>query len=324
MPVRDGGPFLADAVSSILGQTISDLELIVVDDNSRDGAIESLTREDTRLKIIQSEGRRVSAAFNTGLGHASGQFLARMDADDIALPMRIEHQLNYLGGNPGVAICGGCVEIFANHPIAGGNRRYQDWLNNCRSPDAIRRELYIESPIPNPTAFFRREALAELGGYADPDWPEDYDLYLRADAAGMKMGKPEEVLLRWREHGNRLTRTDPRYGLEKFQAAKLHYLAASRLAPETPLLIWGAGPTGALTHDLLQDEGVGVAGFLEIHPRRIGGRKRNLPVYALEHLHADRESFVLVAVGSAGAKEKIRDFMLGVDRIEGEDYLFVA
>lgn len=324
MPVRDGGPYLAVAVSSILGQTIADLELIVVDDHSEDGAIRSLPAHDTRLKRVQSRGRGVSAAFNTGMEHAEGRFLARMDADDIALPQRFEHQLGYFEQNPGVAICGGCVEIFADHPIAGGNRRYQDWLNNCRSPEAIRRELFIESPIPNPTAFFRREALEELGGFSNPEWPEDYDLYLRADASGMKMGKPEEVLLRWREHDNRLTRTDPRYGLEKFQEAKLHYLAASRLTRETPLLIWGAGPTGAMTHDLLQAEGVEVSGFLEIHPRRIGGSKRDLPVYALGHLHDDRESFVLVAVGSAGAKEKIRAFMSGVGRIEGEDFLFVA
>lgn len=324
MPVRNGGPFVAEAVSSILGQTFSDLELIVVDDHSEDDAVYSLPRTDPRLIRVKSSGRGVSAAFNTGMELARGRFCARMDADDIALPGRFRQQLDYLERHPDVAICGACVQIFADEPIAGGNRRYQEWLNNCRSPEAIRRELYIESPIPNPTAFFRREALEQLGGYCDPPWPEDYDLFLRADAAGMKMGKPNDVLLRWREHGSRLTRNDPRYALEKFQAAKLHYLAASRLPTDVSLLIWGAGPTGALTHDLLQAEGVETSGFLEIHPRRIGGRKRSLPVYALEHLHEDRDSFVLVAVGSAGAKEKIRAFMDGVGRIEGEHYLFVA
>lgn len=324
MPVRDGGPFLAQAVSSILGQTFSDFELLIVDDHSEDGAVRALPGDDSRLKVIKSRGRGVSAAFNTGMEQAGGRFLARMDADDIALPMRFEQQLAYLESHAEVAICGACVEIFADHPIAGGNRRYQTWLNDCRTPEAIRRELYIESPIPNPTALFRRRALEKLGGYADPAWPEDYDLFLRADAAGMKMGKPDGVLLRWREHDQRLTRTDHRYSLGQFQAAKLHYLAASRLTADVPLLIWGAGPTGALTHDLLQGEDVEIAGFLEIHPRRIGGRKRNLPVYALEHLHEDDQSFVLAAVGSAGAREKIRAFMSSAGRIEGEHYLFVA
>lgn len=323
MPVRNGGPFLADAVNSILGQTFTDLELVIVDDHSTDDALGSLPG-DKRLQVVKSRGRGVSAAFNTGMQYAGGRFLGRMDADDVALPERFARQLDYFERNPDVAICGGCVRIFADHPIAGGNRRYQAWLNSCRSPETIRRELYIESPIPNPTAFFRREPLEQLGGYGDPGWPEDYDLFLRADAAGMKMGKPDEVLLHWREHGDRLTRTDSRYSLEKFQAAKLHYLAASRLPAHAPLLIWGAGPTGALTHDLLQGEGVEVNGFLEIHPRRIGGRKRNRPVYALEHLRQDRESFVLAAVGSAGVKEKIRAFMDDMGRVEGEHYLFVA
>jgi hypothetical protein len=247
-----------------------------------------------------------------------------MDADDIALPPRLERQVEYLEAHPDVAIAGACVEIFAEGSVQGGNRRYQAWLNGCRDPAAIRRELFIESPIPNPTAVFRAEALRSLGGYADPDWPEDYDLFLRADATGLAMGKPDGLLLRWREHGGRLTRRDPRYALERFQAAKLHYLARHRLADVPSVTIWGAGPTGRLTHDLLIREGVTVAGFLEVHPRRIGGTKRGRPVWPIGRLERDGETFVLAAVGAAGARRRIRAFMEGLGRVEGEDYLFVA
>ena len=116
-----------------------------------------------------------------------------MDADDIALPRRLEKQLSFLSDHPEVDICGACVEIFVDGEgsggrPAGGNRRYEAWLNACRTPDAIQRELFIESPIPNPTAVFRRGALRRLGGYADPAWPEDYDLFLRADRCGMRVG----------------------------------------------------------------------------------------------------------------------------------------
>jgi glycosyltransferase involved in cell wall biosynthesis len=324
LPVRDGGPWLNQAVGSILGQTLEDLELIVVDDHSVDRAVEALDRGDTRLQVVANEGMGVSAAFNTGLARARGAFVARMDADDVALPMRLERQLAYFQAQPGVAICGACVEIFADGGVRGGNRRYQDWLNACRDPATIRRELFIESPIPNPTAMFRAAALQELGGYREPDWPEDYDLFLRADAAGLSMGKPDGVLLRWREHAGRLTRTDERYALARFQAAKLHYLARHRLPANRPLIIWGAGPTGRLTHDLLTAEGVAVAGFFDVHPRRIGGRKRDRPVWPIEHLAQEPAAFVLAAVGSAGAREKIRAFMQRLRRAEGEDYLFVA
>jgi hypothetical protein len=166
--------------------------------------------------------------------------------------------------------------------------------------------------------------LLGLGGYDDPAWPEDYDLFLRADEAGMKMGKPEPVLYRWREHENRLTRTDRRYHHERFQAAKAHYLARYRLRGKAPVIIWGAGPGGRLMHDLLLQEGIGIEGFLEVHPRRIGGRKRGLPVWSIDEIVRLQESFVLVAVGAAGVRPEIREFMQFHGRAEGEDYLFVA
>lgn len=324
MPVRDGGAFLPAAVASVLGQTHRELELIVVDDHSRDGAVDALDRGDARLRVLQSNGQGVSAAFNTGLSQANGAFVARMDADDVALPKRLEIQLAYLSAHPDVALCGGCVELFSDDVLAGGNRRYQAWLNACREPEAIRRELFVESPIPNPTAFFRRQAIEALGGYADPSWPEDYDLFLRADAMGMAMGKPDGVVLRWREHDRRLTRTDSRYALEAFQAAKAYYLARHRLEPGVRPVIWGAGPTGRLTHDLLRAEGRAVRGFLEVHPRRIGGEKRGLPVWPVDWLESHEDAFVLAAVGSAGARARIRAYLEDLDRVEGEDYLFVA
>jgi glycosyltransferase involved in cell wall biosynthesis len=324
MPVRDGGDYLAAAVQSILSQSFSSLELILVDDHSEDTAISSLTLEDPRLVLLKNHGRGVSSAFNTGLAHARGKFVARMDADDLSLPGRIEAQYGYLQEHPEIDVCGTCVDIFAEQGLAGGNIRYQSWLNSCRSPEEIQRGLFIESPIPNPTAMFRRESLLRLGGYLDPEWPEDYDLFLRVDESGMKMGKPPQVLFRWREHEGRLTRTDGRYHPRQFQAAKAHYLARYRLRSNGPVVIWGAGPGGRLMHDLLQQEGVAVKGFLEVHPRRIGGRKRGLPVWSIDEIRHLADSFFLVAVGAAGVRPEIRDFMQLHGRVEGEHYLFVA
>jgi glycosyltransferase involved in cell wall biosynthesis len=324
MPVRDGGAYLAAAVDSILSQSFSPLELILVDDHSVDGAISRLQRDDPRLILVKSSGRGISSACNSGFAAACGDFIARMDADDLSLPGRIEAQYSYLQAHPEIDLCGACVEIFAEHEVAGGNLRYQSWLNSCRTPEAISRELYIESPIPNPTAMFRRDALSRLGGYREPDWPEDYDLFLRADESGMKMGKPEEVLFRWREHPDRLTRTDARYHPHRFQAAKAYYLARYRLGDQGPVIIWGAGPGGRLMHDLLRAEGMPIKGFLEVHPRRIGGRKRDLPVWSIDDIAHMKDQFVLVAVGAAGVRPKIREFMHTHGRVEGQHYLFVA
>jgi hypothetical protein len=83
-------------------------------------------------------------------------------------------------------------------------------------------------------------------------WAEDYDLLLRADAVGMQMGKPEPILLRWREHDTRLTHTGTRYSHENFMQAKTHFLAHHRLKGRG-VIIWGAGPTGQKIHDFLTE-----------------------------------------------------------------------
>ena len=323
MPVRDGGAFLAEAVGSIMGQSHAQFELIIVDDHSTDHAPYLLDVNDSRLRVVPSQGEGVAQAFNTGMAQARGEFIARMDADDIALPPRLEIQLQLLRDRPEVDIAGGCVEIFAADHLGEGNRLYQDWLNRLLEPEDIRRELFIECPLPNPTALFRRSVLEELGGYRDCTWAEDYDLFLRADALGMNMAKPEPVVLRWRDHPDRLTRTDVRNSPLEFQKAKARYLAAGRIPPEN-ILVWGAGPGGRLMHDLLTAEGASVAGFVDVHPRRVGGEKRGLPVWPIERAADWRDGTIVVAVGSRGARPKIREFLSAHGRVEGEDYLFVA
>lgn len=327
LPVRDGGRYLRTAVQSILDQTFRDLELLLVDDHSSDGAIEDLPLSDTRINVLKSPGQGVSAAFNFGLERTQSPLVARMDADDIALPQRLAEQVGLLEQRASVGIVGGCVKIFSQGSLGQGNRHYQSWLNRQVSPEEIHRALFIESPVPNPTAMFRREVLDDLGGYSDPPWPEDYDLFLRADAAGVLMAKPPGVVLLWREHPARLTHCDPRYDRAQFQRAKAYFLARGCLEDirqsGRAIIIWGAGPTGKQFHDLLEELHVATEGFIDVHPRRIGGTKRAKPIWPVEKA-AEKGVFVLVAVGARHAREEIRTFLVRQGLREGDDFLFIA
>lgn len=323
LPVRNGGNFLGEAVDSILSQTYENLELLLIDDHSTDDAISSLDRSDRRLKITGCKGNGVVAASNSGFDLARGEFIARMDADDISLPDRIRSQLDYLDTHSSVDLCGCCVDIFSDAGIRGGLERYQGWLNSVRDPERIHQQIFIESPLPNPSLLFRRAVLPRLGGYRNNGWPEDYDLLLRADAAGMRMGKPEPVLLRWREHETRLTHTDSLYERQNFMQAKSHFLVHHRLQGR-PVVIWGAGPTGRLMFDLLTAEGADIEGFIEVHPRRIGGLKRGLPVWPIDKAKDLGGAMLLVAVGAAGARQEILHYLSVNNRVEGSDFLFVA
>ena len=105
--------------------------------------------------------------------------------------------------------------------------------------------------------------------------------------------------------------------------AKAHFLVKSRLQ-DRPVVIWGAGPTGRLMFDLLTAEGANIEGFIEVHPRRIGGLKRGLPVWAIDKVKTLGDVMLLIAVGAAGAREEIAAYLHRHDKVPGEDYLFVA
>lgn len=323
LPVRNGNAWLIEAVSSILGQTLGKLELIVIDDGGNEAILPGLPR-DPRIRLIGNRGRGIVAALNSGAAVARAELLARMDADDIALPERLERQIDLLEREPELGIVGARVAIFteAGAP-AGGYRTYQDWINSLNTADAIAREIFVESPIPHPTAIIRRSLFERLGGYHDTPWAEDYDLWLRAHATDVAMAKPDGILLRWRDHDGRLSRTDRRYTRAGFTRAKAHYLARTRLRRRAAV-IWGAAPTGAALHDALIAEGVRVTGFIDIDPRKIGGRKRGKPVWSPTAVAELDGELILGAVGARGARASIRSALAGLGKREGTDFLMTA
>lgn len=320
MPVRDGGGWLADAVASVLAQSWRELELLVIDDHSRDGAVDLLPRSDPRLRILPAPARGIVAALNHGLAAARGEWIARMDADDVCTPERIAVQLAHAAAHPGIDIIASRVELIDTQPDSG-LWRYIGWSNALTEPEDIARELFVESPLVHPTVLMRTDLLRRLGGWRDGDFPEDYELWLRAAQAGCRFGKPAPVLLHWRDHGRRLTRTDPRYAADSFLRLKAAHLARWRLSGR-PVWIGGAGPGGRALHDALRREGVDVIGFIDVHPRRIGGHKRGLPVWPYARLAEPVDAIGLVAVGNPGAHARVRQDMAPWGLREGADWLF--
>ena len=112
MPVRDGERFVAEAIGSVLGQTVSDLELIVVDDGSTDSTPALLAGvADPRVRVLTQPPSGLAPALNAGCAEAAAPVIARMDADDVALPDRLEWQLAFLDAHPDVALLGGGIVL---------------------------------------------------------------------------------------------------------------------------------------------------------------------------------------------------------------------
>jgi len=313
MPCYNREHTLEETLESIAAQSLEDFEVVAVDDGSTDQTAAILTRwqaKDARFRLIRLPHAGIIPALNTGLAEARADLIARMDADDKMHPARLEKQVAYLETHPEVALVSSLVAGFPAGKLRHGFQHYIDWLNSLTSHEDICREMYVESPLCHPTVAFRKKVVVDLGGYQEHGWAEDYDLWLRMEAASHRFAKLPETLLEWREHPERLTRTDSRYSLENFIRAKAHYLAAGPLANRDAVFIWGAGMHGRrLSKHLLRAE-VPLKAFVDIDSKKIGRTRRGRPILSPADLPkswgASQNPALLAAVGAAGARELIR------------------
>lgn len=324
LPCRDAAPTVAEAVASIRAQSRDDWELVVVDDGSRDATarcLEEAAGGDSRVRILRQGREGIVAALNAGIEAARSPWIARMDADDISRPQRLERQLAFAGTYPDLALVGSLVEVIPRDALTDGMRHYIDWLNQVVTPGDVHRDLFVESPFAHPSVLVRRDVVLEVGGYRDGPFPEDYDLWLRLHSAGHRMGKVPEVLLSWREGPGRLTRTDPRYGADAFRALKASHLAASFLRDAGEVQLWGAGPDGRKWRRALAAEGVPVRRFFDIDPGKVGRvLGGGAPVLHWRDLPGYRGCPLLVAVGVKGARKQVRDALQGLGWRETLDF----
>ncbi|MDF1563172.1 MAG: glycosyltransferase [Deltaproteobacteria bacterium] len=329
LPFRDAAAHLPTLVADLCAQTHRAFQLVAVDDGSRDGGgplLSALAAEAGLDLLLLSPGALgLPGALQRGLEACSAPLVARVDADDRILPERLERQLRFFEGAPRSLTVLGCgVESFSEEaPIGEGFARYDAWLNGLLEHEAIAREAFVESPLAHPTVMFRREAILAVGGYRERGWPEDHDLWLRCLRAGQRLAKLPEVLVRWRDHPGRATRAHPRYRPEAFRACKVHHLLRGPLAGRSEVLVWGAGRFGkALSRDL-EAGGVRTRLFVDVDPRKLKP-DASPPILSFEALPPPGEAFLLAAVGSRGAREKIRAHLAAAGWREGPDYLAVA
>jgi len=327
IPCRNAGQFITEAIASIESQSYRDFEVVAVDDGSTDGTGEHLERwaaRDARVRVIGTPARGLVSALRTGLAAASGELIARMDADDIASAGRLERQVTLLDTEPGLAACGTQVRYFPRARVRGGARRYERWINSLGTPEQIARDIFVECPIAHPTLMVRRKALEAAGGYRDPGWPEDYDLILRLWASGYPMANAPDVLLHWREGNDRLSRTDPRYSEASFRRCKVNWLTRTLLAGRDGAVVWGAGPVGKAFARELASAGVPVCAFVDLDPRKIGQQIHGAPVVDPSRINHFRTSLALAAVGSDQARAEIRAALDAAGWREMKDYCAVA
>jgi glycosyltransferase involved in cell wall biosynthesis len=204
MAVRNGGKYLEDAVNSILSQTFRDFEFIIIDDASTDNTSEYLrSLSGSCITImVNSENLGLTKSLNMGVHMASGEYIARIDADDISYPTRLEKQAKFLDMRPEVGLLGtycnvinetGCIKNSGGHL--------------CTSNIDISRMLLVDNYFAHCSTMFRRDMFLAIGGYSEKyRYAQDYELWTQFALRGLVVKFPE-WLVAWRELPDGLTAT---------------------------------------------------------------------------------------------------------------------
>lgn len=251
VPAHNAGRWIAECIGSLLSQTVQDVEVIVIDDASSDDTL-SVVRAaaDSRVVVVANE-RNIGAAAsrNRGIERATGEFLAFMDADDIALPYRFEKQLAFFRAHPDVDMCGGWMQTFG--------RRSDLWLAQARHED-IKAELLYACGMQQSTVMCRRAAFLRNGLKYDPTIgvSEDYDLWTRS-ADVLRLANLQEVLVRYRVHGDNQSLTKRERLVATNRMLRLRQLKKLGIEPNEreaefhdKLFEYGPGGPGTVAFDL--------------------------------------------------------------------------
>jgi glycosyltransferase involved in cell wall biosynthesis len=192
MPVYNTERFVAETTESVLAQTFADFELIAIDDGSNDRSreiLESFAARDSRVRVVSRANKGLVATLNEGLSLARGEFVARIDADDLCDPRRFELQVKALRDDPALVAVGCCAAAMDED-----GSRLGDYSTPLTHEDIEASHLRGDSAIHHPSVMFRTDAVRRLGGYRELVPCEDFDLWLRLGEVGRLANLPERLI----------------------------------------------------------------------------------------------------------------------------------
>jgi len=265
MAVHNSRPFLARAVESVLAQTYTDFEFIIIDDGSVDGSAQRLrayAARDRRIRLVVQPNAGLTVSLNRGTGMARGDYIARMDGDDVCLPNRFEQQVRYLNQHDDCVLVGGQVRLIdeSGQPVLDSEMPPEDEATGVaegltqmhwKIEEALLQERW---PLVHPAVMMRRVAVRAVGGYDERFVTnQDHDLFLKLADVGPLANIPE-VVLKYRRHPEQVTTNsdgrdyDSMLALKKIRRAA--YRRRGRPLPED--LRWIAVLRAALRNMLSQ------------------------------------------------------------------------
>lgn len=261
IPVWNGERHLAESIESVLAQTHSGFELIIVDDGSTDDTAaiaDHYAQMDSRIRVVRQPNQGVAAARNTGLEVARSEWVACLDHDDLMLPHRLERQIAFIAEHPEVKVFGSVCEYVNEHARSCGHTIGAPLRSRADLEALLAKGCLIG--LTHPSVMMHRDTIRALGGYDPAMEPaEDLDLWLRVAEAGHLVLQDDEVLTRYRIHAQSITGVHAARGwrASRWAAARA---AARRAARPEPLMEdfledWRSKPIRQRLEDIRQQLG---------------------------------------------------------------------
>lgn len=321
LPFYNAASTLSDAIDSIINQSYPTIELILINNNSTDGSqnIAQKYRSGFKnIRLLNEYTQGVAHAANRGMNAAKGDFIARMDADDISNPNRIKTQLKFLTES-NADICASRVEVNKTH---SGFHHFINWSNSILTSDTIYNNRFVEFPMVNPTILMSRECWESVGPYKDGEFPEDYEWFLRALHSDKKCIKVDQQLLFWRDSKSRLTRSSKNFSQDAFFRIKTVYVTRELKARGIRRVwIWGAGKVARKQSNLLKENNIEIEGYIDIKEAKTQSE------YTCVHFQSvdiEKHPFILSYVTNRNKRDEIKAFLESKGHLENNNFILMG
>ena len=325
MPFKNTEDYLKECLESIQQQEYQFWELIAVNDHSTDNSqeiVQEFSARDKRIKLEQNTDNGIIPALRLAFNKSSGEYITRMDSDDIMKPGKLSTLLQPLKEKGEGHVAVGQVKYFSHRGISNGYARYEKWINELTSTGTNYTEIYKECVIPSPCWMIHRTDLLHCGAFHPDRYPEDYDLTFRFYEKGMKCIPCDSVLHLWRDYDTRTSRTSEHYAQNYFLDIKLHYFLKLDYKKSRPLVLWGAGFKGKTLAKGLKDKGIPFDWLCD-NPKKIGKSIYDIPLVQYQKLAQLENPQSIITVANENAQQEIRAYLqsLGLDHT-GDSFFF--
>ncbi len=323
-PFKNTEQFLTECIESIIDQTYENWELIIVDDNSTDNSFEIVKRfskNDQRIKLYQNPGAGIIEALRFAFIQSKGDYITRMDSDDIMLNNKLEVLYKNLKANGKKHIALGMVEYFSSEGISDGYSRYEKWLNDLTQNGENYSEIYKECVIPSPCWMIHREDLEACEAFNPNRYPEDYDLTFRMYMNKIKCIPCDVVLHKWRDYSTRTSRTHIHYAQNYFLEIKIKYFLKVNHDTSRTLVIWGAGFKGKTIAKYLIDHNISFIWICD-NPKKLGKHIYGQKMHHFDHLNILDNPQSIITVANEDAQKEIKNYFTKHNFQSMIDYFF--